>query len=101
MFLDEASFLNAFTQWQRMVNSTNPKPKKCGTSTTEMDCVPAGQLGVNAALVCNAANLNTGLCTNSNQIVPSHVAFRYLKNNDTGGVWIMTTAYPSKNPNCS
>ena len=100
MFLDEKSFLNAFARWKAKLNPNNPKPKNCGPTGTVMDCVPAGQVGVNAALKCTAADPDTGLCTNGNKIVPSHVAFRYLNDKSTGGVWIMNTAYPSENSSC-
>ena len=102
MFADEASFLNAFTQWRQKENP-HPTPKKCGTAKVEMDCVPAAQVGITEGLVCRAANRNTGLCTASVPMdpPPAYVAFRYKKDKDTGGVWIMNTAYPSVNKNCS
>ena len=99
MFLDENGFVNAFNQWVQS-NATSPKPKNCGPSGSVTDCVPATQVGLQAGLKCNAVGAN-GLCNNDSPLTPPlYVAFGYLNNKDTGGVWIMNTAYPSKNDKC-
>ena len=77
-------------------------PKVCGTAKVEVDCVPAAQVGVTQGLVCKHADENTGLCTESEPMdpPPAYVAFRYRKDKETGGVWIMTTAYPAETKYC-
>ncbi len=102
-FNTEADFTAAFKAWKtaKAGESGNPAAKVCGGSAaTSMDCVPAKTVGITSAVVCTA--VTAGACTTTSAIVPIKVAFRYAKSGTgSNGVWILNTAYPSMNADCS
>ena len=99
-FTSAANFTSAFTAWKN--GGTTPSPKVCGGSnSTVMDCVTASRVGITTANVCDTVDAQ-GNCTAQRTITPVKVAFRYAKSQPgSGGVWILNTAYPSANDNCS
>ena len=98
MFRSEAEFRSAWSKW---VSDTNPSttPKKCGTSGTVKDCVSASKLGITNAYKCTA--VEDSECTQYSRFKPVKIAFYYYNSASTRGKWIMNTAYPSENSNCS
>ncbi|PTU65688.1 hypothetical protein DB032_12440 [Chromobacterium sp. Panama] len=99
-------FKAAFTTWQGYPGPKGPKPAICGTRAAESDCVPEGTLypkGWPGALPSTCKEVNAaGVCTLSIPFPagqPIFLSFRYAKNSK--GKWILNTAYPSLNSNCS
>jgi len=100
MFQSEADFKSSFKKWKDHTGAKGPKPKTCGGSGgSQMDCVPADLVGIATASTCDAVGGN-GQCTAMTPFIPARVAFRYLNAKETGGKWILNTAYPSKNDDC-
>lgn len=95
------SFTSAFAAWKGATTGKKgvPDPKVCGAAArTRQDCVPAATVNVTTATRCADVDAQ-GMCTNSESITPTRVSFRYAHNNK--GVWILNTAYPSTNADCS
>lgn len=100
-FQTEKDFTSSFTKWREDVKKL-PTPKTCGANTSGvMDCVKADVVGITTAIVCDAVDPKTKLCTKQSTITPVRVAFRYANSKETGSVWILNTAYPSRNDSCS
>ena len=98
MFRSEAEFRTAWTRWVADGNP-NPTPKKCGTAGNLKDCVSATKLGITKAYKCT--KVENYLCTAYKEFDPVKVAFNYYNSASTKNKWIMNTAYPSENMNCS
>lgn len=100
-------FKGTFTTWKGYPGPKGPTPAKCGTRPAESDCVPVSAIypgGWPGTLptTCQTVNAATKLCTQSQPFPagqPIYLSFRYSKNSK--GKWIMNTAYPSLNSNCS
>jgi hypothetical protein len=99
MFQSEADFTASFKKWKNHTGAKGPKPKVCGGSGSQMDCVAADLVGIVTASTCDAVGAD-GRCTAMTPFIPEKVAFRYLNSKDTGSKWILNTAYPSKNSDC-
>lgn len=99
-FASENAFTNAFNLWRQ--GGTTPSPKTCGGGNqSQKDCVAASRVGITSAQVCEAVD-QRGNCTRTRAITPTKVGFWYAKNGSgSGGVWILNTAYPSENDDCS
>ncbi len=104
LFNSQNDFTSAFARWRTATGgrSGNPKPTTCGGGNSgDMDCVPAENLKITSARICTQVSA-AGACTASKKIKPTRVAFRYAKNGKgSNGVWILNTAYPTANNNCS
>lgn len=98
-------FKAAFTTWQSYPGPKGPKPAVCGTRAAESDCVPESTIYPNGwpgarPSTCKQVNA-AGACTQSTPFPagePIYLSFRYANNK---GKWILNTAYPSLNSNCS
>ena len=100
LFVTLDDFQNAWKTWMNK-QSPSPTPKKCGgKSGSVTDCVSGSSVGVTSAYKCNNADPN-GLCNDTTKIVTSYVGFWYANSGTTGNKWIMNTAYPSQNSNCT
>jgi len=71
-----------------------------GKGGSQNDCVDAKLVGVTSATVCQTVD-KSGNCTKEQKITPKKVGFWYANSKGTAGKWIVNTAYPSVNANCS
>lgn len=99
-FKNWAAFKGAFDTWK--ANTTKPHAN-CGTSGGPKDIVDASLVNITEAWKCTAAGAN-GICSNWQKIKPTKVCFIYYNNtgsSGTAGKWLMNTAYPSVNADCT
>lgn len=102
-FKDWATFQAAYNTWASgtVTTGVTAGPRKCGTSSSEKDCVLASKLGITEAWTCTAVDGN-GICTEWKPVTGTlYVGFWYANNSSTGGKWNMNTAYPSADSQCN
>ena len=100
VFENWGKFKSAFDTWK--ANTTKPHVN-CGTSGGPKDIVDAALVGITKGWKCTAADGN-GKCTTWQQFTPTKVCFWYYNapgSGGTSGKWLLNTAYPSLNENCS
>ncbi|MQP65661.1 hypothetical protein GE253_09945 [Niveispirillum sp. SYP-B3756] len=103
-------FTDLFSKWKTVNDGKKPAPADCGgAGGSKSECVPIDRLGGwqgTKASICTAVDAN-GACTASQNITVLAVNFGYynssqkVKDGGTAGKWIMNTAYPSANADCS
>jgi len=100
-FASAQDFVNSFNTWRAQTKNPKPAPKTCGgKGGSQNDCVDAKLVGITSATVCKKVD-KSGACTEEQKITPKKVGFWYANSKGTAGKWIVNTAYPSVNANCS
>ncbi len=99
-FKNWATFKSAFDTWKANTTKTHVN---CGTSGSVKDIVDASLVNITEAWKCTAVGAN-GICSSWQKITPSKVCFIYYNkagSTGTAGKWLMNTAYPSVNADCT
>ncbi|WP_369976515.1 hypothetical protein [Xanthomonas bundabergensis] len=98
-FADWNAFKGAFTKWA----AAGGTHANCGTSGGAKDIADAASVGITQGWTCTAAAAN-GVCTAWQAFVPVKVCFWYANSpgkTGTAGKWLISTAYPSLNADCT
>ncbi|WP_017910827.1 hypothetical protein [Xanthomonas sp. SHU 199] len=99
-FANWATFQGAFNNWAA---AKTGKHVDCGTGGGAKDIVDAASVGITAGWACTSAD-GDGICTNWRKFTPVKVCFWYANSpgaKGTAGKWLLNTAYPSLNADCS
>ncbi|WP_017912163.1 hypothetical protein [Xanthomonas sp. SHU 166] len=99
-FANWATFQGAFSKWAA---AKTGKHVECGTSGGPKDIVDAASVGITAGWKCTAVGKNN-ICTEWTEFTPVKVCFWYANSSGakgTAGKWLLNTAYPSLNADCS
>lgn len=99
-FANWATFQGAFSRWAA---ATTGKHADCGTSGGAKDIVDAASVGITAGWACTDVG-EDGICSNWRKFKPLKVCFWYANSpgaKGTAGKWLLNTAYPSLNADCS
>ncbi|MCD4486083.1 hypothetical protein LQR31_16540 [Chromobacterium vaccinii] len=100
VFENWAAFKQSFDKWSK--DTTKPHVN-CGASGGPKDIVDASLVGVTQGWKCTKAGGN-GLCETWQKFTPVKVCFWYYNapgSGGTAGKWLLNTAYPSLNADCS
>lgn len=100
-FENWAAFKQAFDKWRQ--DTTKPHVN-CGTSGGPKDIVDASLLGVTRGWKCTKTGSANNLCETWEEFTPAKVCFWYYNapgSGGTAGKWLLNTAYPSLNADCS
>lgn len=95
-FADWTTFKTAFDTWR----TATGKHVECGGSGSQKDIVDAASVGVTEGWTCAEAGKD-GICTDWRRFEPVTVCFWYANAKSTAGTWLLNTAYPSRNEDCS
>ncbi|AJC45626.1 hypothetical protein [Xanthomonas sacchari] len=96
-FANWATFQGAFNNWAA---AKTGKHAECGTSGGKRDIADAATVGVTSGWKCTAVGKNN-ICTEWTEFTPVKVCFWYANTRTTNGKWLLNTAYPSLNADCS
>jgi hypothetical protein len=95
-FADWDAFTTAFGTWRTAAG----KHVECGSNGSQKDIVDAASVGITEGWTCAKAGKD-GICTQWDPFEPVKVCFWYANAQSTGGTWLLNTAYPSRNEDCS
>lgn len=98
-FADWKAFEGAFTQWA----AAGGTHANCGTGGGAKDIADAASVGITQGWTCTSAGKD-GICTNWTKFKPVKVCFWYANSpgkTGTAGKWLISTAYPSLNADCT
>ncbi|UYK75939.1 hypothetical protein NG825_15855 [Xanthomonas sacchari] len=98
-FANWATFKGAFDTWRGAAGTH----AECGTSGGKRDIADAATVGVTSGWTCTAVGKNN-ICTEWTEFTPVKVCFWYANSSGakgTAGKWLLNTAYPSLNADCS